>query len=325
MSGDFGPRITIPAALQSLQDNPHLAITLVGDEQRLQSDIAESKYAGSSRLQIQSAETVLLPDSKPSEALRVKRQSSLGEAVGMLQDKRVDACVSAANAGAMMALGRSMLGVLPEIERPAICAALPTRDGVAYMLDLGANVDCSAEQLYQFAVLGSVMVEVSQNKPFPRVALLNIGSELIKGNRQVLAAAELLKSCDQLNYVGYVEADQLFETDADVIVADGFAGNIALKTAEGTARFVASGLRELFSAGLMSRFIGFLARPSLQRWFDHYNPARLNGASLLGLPEVVIKSHGGADSDAFRAAIELAYQQVNTGLAAAMTKRFQRV
>ncbi len=309
MSGDFGPRVVIPAALQSLQRFPDLSLVLVG----ISHEINQYLSTRHERLQIEYAQSTLSPNDRPSEALRRKRETSLGLSVGLVADGTVQGCVSAANGGALMGLGKSQLGLFAGIERPAICAAMPSKKGQYYMLDLGANVDCSPLQLSQFAIMGSALAEVVSSKVHPRIGLLNIGSESIKGNKQVLETADLLQTAAKnslLNYCGFVEADQLFSHDLDVVVCDGFAGNIALKSAEGTARFVADGLKEVLAQGFVSRLRGLIAKPSLQQWFARYNPARLNGASLLGLPKVVVKSHGGADIFAFRAAIETCYYQI---------------
>lgn len=309
MSGDFGPRVTIPAAIRTLQQYPDLSITLVGEPQRISAFMPASE----NRLRLCAASEMLSVDARPSDALRKKRTTSLGRAIGLLADKQVDGCVSAGNAGAIMGLSKSELGVFDGIERPAICAALPTQGGKLYMLDLGANVDCTAHQLLQFALMGSALAAVDRVDSQPRVGLLNIGSEAIKGNKLILEAAELFKSASAnqgLNYQGYVEANQLLFSDFDVVVSDGFYGNVALKALEGAAQFVAQGLKAEFKKGFLNKCRGLFAKPALQQWYERYNPARLNGATLLGLPSVVVKSHGDADELAFAAAIGVCYSQI---------------
>ncbi len=309
MSGDFGPRVVIPAALQSLKQFPDLSLVLIGTTRELNQSLSDRHE----RLRVQYANSILLPDTRPSEALRRKRDTSLGLSIGLVADGEVEGCVSAANAGALMGLGKSQLGIFDGIDRPAICAAMPAGERSYFMLDLGANVDCTAQQLFQFAVMASALAEVVSGKSRPGIGLLNIGSEAIKGNRLVLETADLLQSATDsalLNYCGFIEGDQLFNHSLDVVVCDGFAGNIALKTAEGTARFVTEGLREEFSQSLVSRLRGLVAKATLKQWLSRYNPARLNGASLLGLPKVVIKSHGSADVFAYKAAIAACYYQI---------------
>jgi glycerol-3-phosphate acyltransferase PlsX len=250
-------------------------------------------------------------DELPSKALRGKKDSSMRVAIDLVKQGEADACVSAGNTGALMATARFVLKTLPHIDRPAIITAIPALNGQTHMLDLGANVDCSAEHLFQFAVMGSELVRAVQGLPAPRVGLLNIGAEEIKGNDQVRAAHELL-AASSLNYVGYVEGDDIYIGDVDVVVSDGFVGNVALKASEGVAKLIAQMLKRRFSRNLLSRLAGLLALPVLRSFRADVDPRRYNGASLLGLRGIVIKSHGGADAVAFEHALQIADQEIRS-------------
>jgi glycerol-3-phosphate acyltransferase PlsX len=252
-------------------------------------------------------------DEPPADALRKKKDSSMRVAINMVKAGDAHACVSAGNTGALMATSRFVLKTLPGIDRPAIMAIVPTKLGRTYMLDLGANSDCTPEQLFQFAVMGSVVVHDIENIESPRIGLLNIGEEDIKGNDIVREAAALLHESD-LNYIGFVEGDAIPDQRADVIVCDGFSGNIALKTMEGTARLVSHFLEKEFRDSLYGRLAGLVALPVLRSLRRRLDPRRYNGASLVGLNGIVIKSHGGADAVAFAQAIEVAMVEVEKGV-----------
>ncbi|WPP02285.1 phosphate acyltransferase PlsX [Pseudomonas sp. HR96] len=313
MGGDFGPRLIVEACLARLIANPSLHLTLVGHPQLLAELVAGCPGEARSRLQIAAASEVVGMDDKPSLALRGKPDSSMRVALQLLRDDKVQAVVSAGNTGALMALSRHVLDTLPGIDRPAMVAAIPTRSGHCQLLDLGANVDCSAEQLLQFALMGSVVAQ-AQGIERPRVALLNIGTEDIKGNQQVKLAAGLLQASSALHYVGFVEGDGLYRGEADVVVCDGFVGNVLLKSSEGLAGMIGERIEALFSRGLMARAIGALALPLLRRLRNELAPARYNGASFLGLQGIVIKSHGGAGLEGLQSAIDRACIEIRENI-----------
>jgi glycerol-3-phosphate acyltransferase PlsX len=247
-------------------------------------------------------------DELPSKALRNKKDSSMRVAIDLVKAGEANACVSAGNTGALMATSRFVLKMLPNVDRPAIITALPSIEGQTYMLDLGANVDCAAEHLFQFAVMGSELVSVVEDLPTPRIGLLNIGQEEIKGNEQVKRAHELL-AASSLNYVGYVEGDDIYKGGTDVIVSDGFVGNVALKSSEGVAKMISHFMKQAFRKNLLTKVAGLIALPVLRSFRHRIDPRRYNGASLLGLRGVVIKSHGGADELAFANAISIARKE----------------
>ncbi|WP_407311383.1 phosphate acyltransferase PlsX [Pseudomonas sp. nanlin1] len=305
MGGDFGPRHIVQASLACLLEDPSLHLTLVGQPSLLEALIASHPGADRARLHIAAASEVIGMGDKPSQVLRGKPDASMRVALQLLRDGAVQAVVSAGNTGALMALSRLVLKTVPGIDRPAMVAALPTQRGFCQLLDLGANVDCSAEQLLQFALMGTVAAETLGLQE-PRVALLNVGSEEIKGNQQVKAAAALLQGCAGLNYIGFIEGDGVYRGEADVVVCDGFVGNILLKSSEGLATMIAERIDGLFRQGLASRLVGALALPLMRRLQNDLAPAKHNGASLLGLQGVVIKSHGAAGVEGFQSAIRRA-------------------
>lgn len=312
MSGDLGPRAIVPAAFEVARQYPDLSLQLVGDRRQLQPLLSGAPPALAERVQAYHADGVIAMDADPRSALRGGRESSMWHALERLRSGQADACVSAGNTGALMAMGRHLLKTLPGIDRPAICKALPVETGCCYMLDLGANVTATAEQLRQFALLGSVLA--SARVANPRVALLNVGEEETKGTPLVRAAHALLKDDGRVNYIGFVEADKLFRGAAEVIVCDGFTGNIALKTSEGVARLIASKIvRDLYSRRRY-RLLAYWLRPLGRRWQRELAPGLYNGASFLGLRKTLIKSHGGADSAAFAQAVEVARSQVEQRL-----------
>lgn len=313
MGGDFGPHCIVPASIACLAENPSLHLVLVGQTSLLEELIGQHAGVDRSRLHIEHAGEVIAMDERPAQALRGKPQSSMRMALELLRDGRVQACVSAGNTGALMALSRYVLKTLPGIDRPAMVSAIPTRSGFCHLLDLGANVDCSAEHLYQFAVMGSVAAEVL-GVANPRVALLNVGTEEVKGNQQVKLAASLLQQAKGLNYVGFIEGDGLYRGEADVVVCDGFVGNILLKSSEGLASMIAARIESLFSRGLAARAVGLLALPLLKRLRSDLAPARHNGASFLGLQGIVIKSHGATGVDGFKSDIGRAVIEVENNL-----------
>jgi len=307
MGGDRGVEVAVPAALAALEAWPQLRLILVGREEQIRNALDGAEPPA--RLGIVHAAEVVGMDEPPAEALRKKKQSSMRVAINLVKEGQAAACVSAGNTGALMATGRFVLKTLPGIDRPAIMAIVPTKHGRTYMLDLGANSDCTAEHLFQFAIMGSVVVHDIENIARPRVGLLNIGEEDIKGNNVVREAARLLQD-SSLNYIGFIEGDAIPDQTADVVVCDGFSGNIALKTMEGTAKLVAHFLESEFRGSLYGRLAGLVALPVLRSLKRRLDPRRYNGASLVGLNGIVIKSHGGADSLAFQQAIRVAMLEV---------------
>jgi len=310
MGGDHGPAVSVPAALGMLDSHPELRIILVGQTEAIEPLLVSG--AGE-RLRVVDARELVAMDDKPGDALRKKKDSSLRVAVNQVKDGAAHACVSAGNTGALMATGKFVLKMLPGIDRPAIMAAIPTVQGHTHMLDLGANSDCTADHLFQFAVMGSVVSAVIENIASPRVALLNIGEEEIKGNDTIRQAHAML-SASKLNFVGFVEGDQVSRDRADVIVCDGFTGNVALKVMEGTASLISHFIKQGFGRGLYGRFSGLVALPVLKGLRTSLDPRRYNGASLLGLNGIVVKSHGGADQLAFQQAIRVAMLEVEKGV-----------
>jgi glycerol-3-phosphate acyltransferase PlsX len=313
MGGDFGPRSIVQASLACLSVTPSLHLTLVGQPSILEDLIASQSAVDRARLTIAPALDVIGMDEKPSQALRGKPDSSMRVALELLRDGKVQACVSAGNTGALMALSRHVLKTLPGIDRPAMVAAIPTQRGYCQLLDLGANVDCSAEHLLQFAVMGSVAAQ-TLGVVRPRVALLNIGTEDIKGNQQVKLAATLLQNARGLNYIGFVEGDGLYRGEADVVVCDGFVGNILLKSSEGLATMIAGRVEALFRKNLATKLVGALALPLMKRLQADLAPARHNGASFLGLQGIVVKSHGSAGVQGFQSAIQRALIEIQENL-----------
>jgi glycerol-3-phosphate acyltransferase PlsX len=309
MSGDHGHAVAVKAARLALQEHPELQLILVGDEAQLRESLAANRLAGEARISVQHASEVVAMDELPSKALRGKKDSSMRVAINLVKDGRARACISAGNTGALMATARFVLKMLPGIDRPAIITAIPSVDGHTYMLDLGANAECTAEQLCQFAVMGSALVTAVNGIEKPRVGLLNIGEEEIKGNDVIRQAAALIPAAG-LNYVGFIEGDHVFLDPVDVVVCDGFVGNVALKTGEGVAKLIGKFLKEEFSANLLHRLAAVAAYPALKNLGKRIDPRRYNGASFLGLNGIVIKSHGSADPLGFANAIRVGLEEV---------------
>ncbi|MCG7868050.1 MAG: phosphate acyltransferase [gamma proteobacterium symbiont of Stewartia floridana] len=309
MGGDIGADVVVPAALGYLNKDKATALILVGDEETLQAKLGNHGFGD--RLRIKHASEVVAMDELPSKALRSKKDSSMRVAIDLVKSGDADACVSAGNTGALMATSRFVLKMLPNIDRPAIITALPSMKGQTFMLDLGANVDCSAGHLFQFAVMGSETVSAVTDISNPKIGLLNIGQEEIKGNEQVKEAHELLHA-SSLNYVGYVEGDDIFQGGTDVIVSDGFVGNVALKSSEGVAKMIRHFMRLEFKKNFLTQLAGLIALPVLRSLAKRIDHRHYNGASLLGLRGIVIKSHGGADKIAFMNAISIARKEVSS-------------
>ena len=310
MGGDIGPDVVVPAALNVLTttDTP-LKLILVGQQPVLAAKLTALKAADHPAISIHHASQTVAMNEPPAQALRLKKDSSMRVAIDLVKQGQADACVSAGNTGALMATARFVLKTLPGIDRPAICTTLPSIHGHTHVLDLGANVDSKAAHLLQFAIMGSVLATAVDNIDAPRVALLNIGEEAIKGNEQVKQAA-LLLAASGLNYTGFIEGDGIFLTDVDVVVCDGFVGNVALKTIEGVAKLIRHYMMLEFKRNLLTRLAGLIALPVLRVFKRKIDPRRYNGASLLGLQGIVIKSHGGADVVAFANAIKIAILEV---------------
>jgi len=313
MGGDHGPHVTVKAALDFLRKEPDINIVLVGLEAAIQAELKANKSAAGTRLRVHHASEVVKMDDPLPVALRTKKDSSMRVTADLVKRGEADAGVSAGNTGALMAVSRFVLKTLPGIDRPAIASTLPSRNGSTYMLDLGANVDCTAEHLLQFAIMGSALVAAVEHKERPSVGLLNIGEEEIKGNDVVKQAGELLRASG-LNFQGNVEGDDIYKGTVDVVVCDGFVGNVALKTSEGLAKLIADQLRSEFKKNLITRLAGILSLPVLRAFKRKLDPRRYNGASLLGLNGVIIKSHGSADVFAFEQAILKAVEEVRGGL-----------
>ncbi|MGD2075319.1 MAG: phosphate acyltransferase PlsX [Gammaproteobacteria bacterium] len=305
MGGDHGPDVVLPAALRALARHDDLTLLLVGDQQAIAAGLERLGAADNSRISIQHASQRVEMNELASHALRFKKDSSMRVALNMVKEGRAQACVSAGNTGALMATARYVLKTIPGIDRPAICTSLPTMTGHTWMLDLGANVDSSPEHLFQFALMGSVLAKAVDDNASPKVGLLNIGEEEIKGNDTVKEAAVLL-AAGPMNYIGYIEGNDVYGGHVDVVVCDGFVGNIALKTSEGVARMISQFIRQGFNKNLFTRIAGLLALPVLNSFRKQIDPRRYNGASLLGLRGTVIKSHGSADELAFANAVQVA-------------------
>ena len=313
MGGDHGPSVTVPAALAFLEAKPDARIILVGLEAPLNAALAKARSPVTDRITVVAASEVVAMDEPPADALRKKKDSSMRVAINLVKDGTAQACVSAGNTGALMAIARFVLKTLPGIDRPAIASQLPTRKGVTTALDLGANVNCSAEQLVQFAVMGSALVKAVEGIERPTVGLLNIGEEDIKGNDVVKETAELLKA-SPLNFYGNVEGDDLYNGTTDVVVCDGFVGNVALKVSEGLVGMLSDFLKTEFKRNPFTKLAAIVANPVLLAFKRRVDPRNYNGATLVGLKGVVVKSHGGADALGFATALHKAYAEAANGV-----------
>jgi glycerol-3-phosphate acyltransferase PlsX len=312
MGGDHGPAVVVPAALATLERDDSANLVLVGLPEVLAKAEQQAKGNYGSRLRFQAASEVVAMDEPPAEALRHKKDSSLRVAIELVKSGEADACVSSGNTGALMATARYVLKTLPGIDRPAIISAVPALKGPTYMLDIGANVGCTAEHLLQFALMGSVIAGDILEVERPRVGLLNIGQEDIKGNEVIREAGALL-SASGLNYIGFVEGDGIFHADVDVVVSDGFVGNVAIKTMEGLAGLISSFMKEEFHRNSLRKLQGLAAGAALAALRERLDPRRYNGATLVGLNGIVLKSHGGADQVAFATAVRTAIVEARKG------------
>ncbi len=318
MGGDHGPSVTVPAAIRFLAEHPAAHLILVGQEDVLRPLLGA--HLSDPRFRLVHASEVVGMDESPALALRNKKDSSMRVAINLVKNGEADACVSAGNTGALMAISRFVLKMLPGIERPAICAPLPTVNGHTHMLDLGANVDCGPEHLLQFGIMGAMLVAAMEHKERPTVGILNIGEEEIKGNEVVKAAAELLRSSG-LNFIGNVEGDGIYRGDADVIVCDGFVGNVALKTSEGLAQMLASSLKSEFKRNWLTKMAALAAISVLNNFKKRFDHRRYNGAILLGLRGISVKSHGSADVLSFGYAIRRAWDAAENRVLERITAR----
>jgi len=311
MGGDHGPSVTVPAAVSFLNREPDAALILVGLENAIRLELKKLKVVDHPRLAIVNASEVVTMDDPIEVALRRKKDSSMRVAINLVKDGRAQACVSAGNTGALMAVSRYLLKTLPGVDRPAICTILPNqKDGPTYMLDLGANVDCEPQHLHQFALMGSALVSAVEGKPRPTVGLLNVGEEDIKGNEVVKQTAQLLRADHEkgvINFYGNVEGNDIFEGTTDIVVCDGFVGNVTLKAAEGLGRFFKTVFMAEFKSGPLNLLGALIARGALRAISQRMNPSRYNGASLLGLRGLVFKSHGGENAYGYEWAIQRAF------------------
>lgn len=325
MGGDTGPAATVAGSLQALAGNPQLRITLFGAQTQLQpllKTAAARSLIAADRLAIRGCSQVIADDDRPARVLRDKPDSSMARAIEAHAAGEFDGCISAGNTGALLALGCRFLKTFPGIDRPALCTAAPTVDGHVWLLDMGANLECSDLHLYQFALMGHQLARQVDGNAAPRLALLNVGSEAGKGPAVVRRAAERLQADQELNFQGYVEGDGIFTGSVDVVVCDGFAGNLVLKASEGVARTFAGALSAELKESWRTRIGAWLCLPILRRFAARIDPGRYNGAPLLGLHGIVVKSHGGAGAREFAAAIHVAAAQVSTGLPATLAKVF---
>lgn len=322
MGGDHGPHVTVPAAIRALEEDGLVNIVLVGLQDAIEAELKALNAQVGPRLRIHHASEVVHMDESPQSALKNKKDSSMRVAINMVKTGEANACVSAGNTGALMATARFVLKTLPGIDRPAIATALPSEKGNTYMLDLGANADCTPEHLYQFAIMGAMLVSAIEGKSNPSVGLLNIGSEEIKGNEVVKQAGELLRN-SHLNFYGNIEGDDIFKGTTDLVVCDGFVGNVALKTTEGLAHMMGKFLTQEFKKNWLTKLMGLGAMSVLKAFKKRLDPRRYNGASFLGLRGIVVKSHGGADEVAFYHALHVAIEEAKNGVLKRITEQLE--
>ena len=320
MGGDHGPHVTVPSAVDYLRHDPEANIILVGVPDAIEAELHAANAKLGPRIRLHPASEVVGMDESPALALRWKKNSSMRISINLVKTGEAQACISAGNTGALLATSRFVLKTIPGVDRPALAGILPTIAGHTYILDLGANVDCTAEHLFQFGIMGASLVSSVENNPSPSVGLLNVGEEEIKGNEIVKQAAELLRNSG-LNFYGNVEGNDIYKGTTDVVVCDGFVGNITLKTSEGLAQMLATYLREEFKCNLLTKLAGIIATPVINSFKHRVDHRRYNGASLLGLRGIVIKSHGSADKYAFGFAIKRAAEEVRGGMLQRISER----
>jgi phosphate acyltransferase len=326
MGGDHGPLSTIPAALAAVEEFPFLDLVLCGDTDLLQPYISDAGLVDHPQITFKHASQQVLMTDRPSVALRNKRDSSMRVALDLVDKQQVQACVSAGNTGALIAMAHFVLKMLGGVERPALISALPTTVGSpVFMLDLGATVNCDSDTLFQFAVMGAVMAEEVEGIHRPKVALLNMGEEEIKGSDQIKRTSLLLSECSDINYIGYIEGNDIFSGKADVIVCDGFVGNVALKTCEGVAKLIMKRFENALKNSMSAHLFGWMIKPLLKSIGSGVNPDHYNGASLIGLRGIVVKSHGNATKEAFLSAIRQAVREVERQVPAKIKDRLEHV
>jgi len=315
MGGDVGLETAVPASIDIVRQHRDVFCILVGDEPRINKYLEGASVSNEvrERIAVRHASQMVAMDEAPALALRKKKDSSMRVAINLVKQGEADACVSAGNTGALMATGRFVLRMIEGIDRPAICSALPRVNGVTHMLDLGANVDTPPDGLLQFGLMGAAVASIVHNIDRPTVGLLNVGAEDVKGNDQVKKTTALFKDSN-LNYIGFVEGDDIFLGDTDVIVCDGFVGNVALKSSEGVAKMMSAILKQEFKRNILTKFSALAAKPVLEALKNRTDPGCFNGASLVGLNGIVVKSHGGADSAGFSSAIKVAMKEVEAGM-----------
>ncbi|WP_196138118.1 phosphate acyltransferase PlsX [Aliikangiella sp. G2MR2-5] len=315
MGGDYGPPVTIPAVKKALTKYPNVTFRLFGDIQKIEFHLKQNRIDNHPQVRVHGSEDDVLMTDSPALALKNKKQSSMRLALESLRDGRATACVSAGNTGALMAISRFVLKMLPGIDRPAIISAIPTlQDSHVYLLDLGANVECDEKRLLQFAIMGSELAKCDNLRPDPVVGLLNVGAEEIKGSPILKKASDMMASFDSLNYQGFVEGNQIFSGNYQVVVTDGFTGNNVLKASEGLSHYLTYKIRKAFERNWWTRFLGILSKPILAAFKSEVNPEKYNGACLIGLRGIVIKSHGSANINATFCAFEEAILQSNQKL-----------
>ncbi len=323
MGGDFGPSVAVPAALKCLAAHPELHVVLVGDQAKIKPYLIGQPGAAGKRLELLHTEISVEDTTKPESVLRKYKDSSMYLAVDLVRAKRVDACVSAGNTGALLLTGRHLLKTIPGISKPAIIVSIPaaTASRRCYILDVGANINTDARQLLEFAVMGSVLASSLNNTPSPRIGLLNIGHEEHKGTEQIKLAAQLLESAAALNYIGFIEGNEIFGDKVDVVVCDGFAGNVTIKTSAGVVYVIEKFLKESATKSWLTRLFYIFASPLLRSLKAQIDPARFNGASLLGLQGIIVKSHGNALTEGFYYAIEQAIKEVTDDVPALISRK----
>lgn len=319
MGGDVGSRLCVPASLVFLQAFPRCTASLVGDSREIEPLISKSHLRD--RIHVVHADQVVEMAELPALAYRHKRQSSMWRALELVADGKADACVSSGNTGALMAMSRYLIKTIDGMSRPAICKPIPTFHGNSYLLDVGANLHCTSEQLLQFALLGAALARVSGCQ-FPRVALLNVGAESSKGNQNVRDAYALLEQCDGFAFSGFIEGCDLYAGKVDVVVCDGFVGNVALKVSEGAASFIIQSLKSEFQSSFAHKVLGAVNYFALKKWRERFDPSRYNGAAFLGLKKVVVKSHGAATEQGFFQALCVARQQAQARIPAQLDNIF---
>ena len=313
MGGDHGPHVTVPAALDYINHDLEANVVLVGIPDAIEAELLAANTKPGPRIRIHPASQVVGMDESPAVALRSKKDSSMRVSINLVKSGEAQACISAGNTGALLATSRFVLKTIPGVDRPALAVILPTISGHTYVLDLGANVDCTAEHLFQFGIMGASLVSSVENKISPSVGLLNVGEEEIKGNEIVKQAAELLRNSG-LNFYGNIEGNDIYKGTTDVVVCDGFVGNITLKTSEGLAQMLGTYLREEFNRNFLTKLTGIIATPVINSFKRRVDHRRYNGASFLGLRGIVIKSHGSADKYSFGFAIKRAADEVRGGM-----------